>query len=65
METEKFISGYCRQLDASRMVEVVAENGEITEVDCCYGNCVYQGSCLIAKEIEAAVPPDNTCPAGL
>ncbi|MGM9660339.1 MAG: hypothetical protein ACI3WQ_07045 [Faecousia sp.] len=52
METEKFLSGYCRQLDASRMVEVVAEDGEITEVDCCYGNCVYQGSCLIAKEID-------------
>ena len=49
MEEEKFISGYCRQLDASRMVEVVAENGE---VDCCYGSCVYQGSCLIAKEID-------------
>ena len=52
MEEERFISGYCRQLDASRMVEVVAENGEISEVDCCYGNCVYQGSCLIAKEID-------------
>ncbi len=52
METEKFISGYCRQLDASRMVEVVAEDGTVTEVDCCYGSCVYQGSCLIAKEID-------------
>ena len=52
METEKFISGYCRQLDASRMVEVVAEAGTVTEVDCCYGSCVYQGSCLIAKEID-------------
>ena len=50
METEKFISGYCRQLDASRMVEVVAEDGTVTEVDCCYGSCVYQGSCLIAKD---------------
>ena len=52
METEKFISGYCRQLDASRMVEVVAEDGTVTEVACCYGSCVYQGSCLIAKEID-------------
>ena len=52
MEQEKFISGYCRQLDSSRMVEVVAEDGDITEVDCCYGNCVYQSSCLIAKEID-------------
>ena len=52
MEVEKFLSGYCRQLDASRMVEVILENGEITEVDCCYGNCVYQTNCPIAKEIE-------------
>ena len=52
METEKFVGGYCRVLDASRMVEVILENGEITEVDCCYGNCVYQGNCPVAKEIE-------------
>ena len=52
MELEKFVSGYCRQLDGSRMVEVILEDGEITEVDCCWGNCVYQGNCPIAKEIE-------------
>ena len=51
VETEKFLSGYCRQLDASRMVEVILEDGEITEVDCCYGNCLYQPNCPIAKEI--------------
>ena len=63
MEQEKFISGYCRQLDSSRMVEVVAEDGEITEVDCCYGNCVYQGSCLIAGEIDgmAKAPLEGSC----
>ena len=52
MEIEKFLSGYCRQLDASRMVEVIVEDGKVTEVDCCYGNCVYQSNCPIAKEIE-------------
>lgn len=52
MEIEKFISGYCRQLDSSRMVEVILENGEITEVDCCYGSCLYQAGCPIAKEID-------------
>ena len=52
MEIEKFFSGYCRQLDAARTVEVIAEDGEITEVDCCYGNCIYEGNCPIAKEIE-------------
>ena len=52
MEEEKFVSGYCRQLDNSRMVGVILENGQITEVDCCYGNCLYQPNCPIAKEIE-------------
>ena len=51
MEIEKFVSGYCRQLDASRMVEVIVEDGEITEIDCCYGNCIHQANCLIAKEV--------------
>ena len=53
MENEKFISGYCRQLDGSRMVEVVLEDGQLSEVDCCYGNCVYQTNCPVAKEIDA------------
>ena len=55
MEIEKYISGYCRQLDGSRMVEVVMEDEEITEIDCCYGNCIHQGNCLIAKEIDTLV----------
>ena len=53
MELEKFISGYCKQLDDARMVEVILENGEITEVDCCYGSCIYQANCPIAREIES------------
>lgn len=52
MEREEFISGYCRQLDASRMVEVILQNGEIEEVDCCYGGCIYEPNCQIAKRIE-------------
>ena len=52
MEIEKFVSGYCRVLDSSRMVEVILEDGEITEVDCCYGNCFYQTNCPLAKEID-------------
>ena len=52
MEIEKFLSGYCRQLDASRMVEVIVEDGEVTEVDCCYGNCIYQANCVIAQQID-------------
>ena len=39
------------KLDASRMVEVVLEDGKITEVDCCYGSCVYQSECTVGKQI--------------
>ena len=52
MEVERFFSGYCKVLDCARMVEVIAEDGEITEIDCCYGSCIHQGNCLIAKEID-------------
>ena len=52
MEKEVFFSGYCRTTDASRMVEVIVEDGEVTEVDCCYGNCIYQANCVIAQQID-------------
>ena len=52
METEAFVSGYCRHLDASRMVELILEAGRLSEADCCYGNCLYQSNCPIAKEID-------------
>ena len=55
METEKFISGYCRVLDCSRLVEVILDDGKIEEADCCYGNCVYQQNCPIAKEIDSLI----------
>ena len=54
MEKECFFSGYCRQLDGSRVVEAVLEDGKLTEVDCCYGNCIYEGSCPIAAELQKA-----------
>ena len=52
MEKEIFISGYCRVLDQSRMVELVTEDGELPEVDCCFGNCVHDLNCQIAKQIK-------------
>ncbi len=55
METEKFYTGYCRMLDAPRTVEIILEEGKLTEADCCYGDCLYQGSCPIAREIEAII----------
>ena len=53
MEIEKILSGYCRQLDNARMVEVLIADGAVTEVDCCFGSCIYEGSCAIAKEIQS------------
>ena len=38
MEDEKFLSGYCRQIDGSRTVTVELENGNIDHVDCGYEN---------------------------
>ena len=51
MEKEFFLSGYCRTTDNSRMVEVILEDGKVTEVDCCYENCPHTANCLIAKSI--------------
>ena len=51
MEREEFISGYCRQLDCSRMVAVFIEDGNLTECDCGYEHCPHKPSCLIAKRI--------------
>ena len=51
MEKEIFISGYCRVLDQSRMVELITEDGELVDVDCCYGSCIHEPNCQIAKQI--------------
>lgn len=57
MEQEAYFSGYCRQLDGSRMVEVIAEDGALTEVDCCFPDCVHSPSCTIAQQISALLAP--------
>lgn len=51
MEKETFISGYCRAIDQSRMVAVVTEDGQLVEVDCCFGSCTHEPNCQIAKQI--------------
>ena len=51
MEKEAFFSGYCRQLDSNRMVEVIADNGQLLEVDCCYEGCIYAPNCTVAEKI--------------
>ena len=52
MEQEAFFSGYCRQLDASRMVAVFVVDGKLDEVDCQYSNCPHAPNCQIAKKID-------------
>ena len=52
MEKETFLSGYCRTTDQSRMVEVITEDGQLVEVDCCYESCPHTSNCTIAKSIQ-------------
>ena len=49
---EHYLTGYCRCLDSSRMVEVVVEDGKLDECDCLYGSCKFQSQCTIAQNIE-------------
>ena len=55
MEKESFFSGYCRNLDGSRMVAVITEQGELSECDCDYGTCPYAPGCTIAQKIEELI----------
>ena len=51
MEKEVFLSGYCLTTDASRMVEVIVDDGELVEADCCFENCPHAPNCTIAASI--------------
>lgn len=53
MEQERFISGYCRTLDNSRMVCAVTENGTLIEADCSYESCPFTQECTVAKQIRS------------
>ncbi len=53
MEKEYFFTGYCRNIDQSRMVTVVVDDGELSEVDCCFETCIHAPNCTVAKEIQA------------
>ena len=57
MEKEAFFSGYCRSIDNSRMVSVFVEDGQLSEVDCCYETCVHTPNCIIAKSIQDLLEP--------
>lgn len=55
MEREVFLSGYCRVQDQSRMVEAVADAGVLSEVDCNFGSCIYEGNCPIAEKLRKLI----------
>lgn len=55
MEQEYFFTGYCRTTDESRTVAVEVENGKLTEVDCCYPDCIHAPNCTIAENIRQLV----------
>lgn len=48
---EQFVSGYCRALDQSRMVEMEWEPGGEAEADCAFPDCPHAGSCEIARKL--------------
>ena len=59
MEKESFISGYCRCLDGSRMVELVTEDGKLLEVDCSFESCPHTPGCTIAAAIRGELKMEN------
>ena len=54
-EKEYCFTGYCRQIDQSRMVVVEIFNGE-TEADCCWPDCPHAPQCTIAQQIRPLDP---------
>lgn len=60
MEKEEFISGYCRVLDQSRMVTLEIVDGMLEDVDCCFGSCVHESSCQIARQIREILAQSTT-----
>ena len=51
MEQEIFSTGYCRAMDASRMVAVILVDGRLEDCDCNYPTCPYAPNCTIAQAI--------------
>ena len=49
---EIILTGYCRALDQSRMIEVETANGRV-EADCYFPECPHTATCLIAKQLKA------------
>jgi len=53
MEKEIFVSGYCRAIDHSRMVQAEIVGSQVS-ADCAYPDCPYASNCQIAQKIREA-----------
>ncbi len=51
MEEEYIFTGYCRSIDASRMVTVETDGIELLDVACDFGSCPYEKECTVAAKI--------------
>ena len=52
MEDKEYcFTGYCRQIDQSRMVVVEVFDGEL-DISCGYCHCTYAPNCTIAQQIK-------------
>ena len=49
---ESLVSKSAPMAEYPRMVEVITENGSLTEVDCSYENCPHTQNCTIAQSIQ-------------
>lgn len=49
-EMERCLQGYCRNIDAARLVLVEADESG-TEIDCSYEVCAYRETCPIGRQI--------------
>ena len=57
MEDKEYcFTGYCRQIDQSRMVIVEVYDGEM-DCSCDYCHCTYAPNCTIARQIKALETP--------
>lgn len=64
METERYISGYCRILDGHRTVEVLISPAG-TEADCLWPDCIHRGSCPLAAQMDAAMAEATETPGNI